>query len=132
MVIETSAILAILGAEPEAPAFADAIERDPIRLGSAASVMEASIVVVARHGDAGARELDLLLLKIQAEIVPGTAQHATLGRDAYIRYGKGRHRAGLNFGDCFSYALAKSSGEPLLYKGQDFCHTDIDTVQEIQ
>ena len=129
MVIETSAMLAILQAEPEAPSFAEAIERDPVRLVSAASVLEASIVIVARHGDAGARELDLFLLKAQADIVPVTAEHAALGRDAYIRFGKGRHPAGLNFGDCFAYALARASGEPLLFKGEDFSRTDAATVE---
>ena len=129
MVIETSAILAILEAEPDAAAFAEAIERDPVRLVSAASVLEASIVVVARHGDEGARELDLLLLKAQAEVVPVTGEHAALGRDAYVRYGKGRHPAGLNFGDCFAYAVARASGEPLLFKGQDFSRTDVAAVK---
>jgi len=129
VVIETSAVLAILDAEPEAAAFAEAIERDPVRLVSAASVLEASIMVVARHGDAGARELDLFLLKAQAEVVPVTAEHAALGRDAYVRYGKGRHPAGLNLGDCFAYALARASGEPLLFKGGDFGRTDVATVE---
>jgi ribonuclease VapC len=131
MVIDTSALLAILGDEPEAPAFASAIEQDPVRLVSAASVLEASIVVVARHGDSGARELDLLLLKAQAEVVPVTAEHAALGRDAYVRYGKGRHPAGLNFVDCFAYALARASGEPLLFKGDDFGRTDVAAVDAV-
>jgi ribonuclease VapC len=129
VVIETSAVLAILEAEPEAASLAEAIERDPVRLISAASVLEASIVIVARYGDAGARELDLFLLKAQVEVVPVTGEHAALGRDAYIRYGKGRHPAGLNFGDCFAYALARASGEPLLYKGQDFSRTDVAAVE---
>ena len=129
MVIETSAVLAILEAEPEAAAFAEAIERDPVRLVSAASVLEASIVIVARHGDAGARELDLLLLRAQAEVIPVTAEHAALGRDAYSRFGKGRHPAALNFGDCFAYALARASGEPLLFKGEDFGRTDVVAVE---
>lgn len=131
MVIETSAVLAILQAEPEAAAFAEAIERDPVRLVSAASVLEASIVIVARYGDAGARELDLFLLKAQADVVPVTAEHAALGRDAYVRFGKGRHPAGLNFGDCFAYALARASGEPLLFKGEDFNRTDVAAVERV-
>lgn len=129
MVMDTSAILAILEDEPEAEVFAEAIERDPVRLVSAASVLEASIVVMARHGDAGARELDLFLLKAQAEVVPVTAEHAALGRDAWARYGKGRHAAGLNLGDCFAYALARASGEPLLFKGDNFRHTDVAVVE---
>jgi ribonuclease VapC len=131
VVIETSAVLAILQAEPEAAAFAEAIERDPVRLVSAASVLEASIVIVARYGDAGARELDLFLLKAQADVVPVTAEHAALGRDAYVRFGKGRHPAGLNFGDCFAYALARASGEPLLFKGEDFNRTDVAAVERV-
>jgi ribonuclease VapC len=128
VVIDTSAILAILEAEPDAAAFAEAIEMDPVRLVSAATVLEASIVVLARHGDAGARELDLFLLRAQADVVPVTAEHAALGRDAWVRYGKSRHPAGLNFGDCFAYALARASGEPLLFKGQDFRRTDVAVV----
>jgi ribonuclease VapC len=129
MVIDTSAILAILEMEPEAEKFARAIERDPVRLVSAASVLEAGIVVVARHGEAGARELDLLLLKAGVDIVPMTAGHASLGREAYVRFGKGRHKASLNLGDCFSYALARASGQPLLFKGGDFPLTDVRTVK---
>ena len=88
-------------------------------------------MVVARHGDAGARELDLLLLKAQAEVVPVTAEHSAFGRDAWVRYGKGRHRAALNFGDCVSYALARASGEPQLLKGDDFGLTDVAAVEGV-
>ena len=125
MVIDTSAIIAILFQEPEAAAFSDAIEGDATRLMSAASVLEASIVVEAASGETGGRELDLLLYKAGIEIAAVTADQAELARRAYRAYGKGRHAAGLNYGDCFAYALAKASAEPLLYKGDDFARTDI-------
>ena len=125
MVIDTSAIIAILFQEPEAAAFSSAIEGDAIRLMSAASVLEASIVVEAASGEGGGRELDLLLYKAGIEIAAVTADQAELARRAYRAYGKGRHAAGLNYGDCFAYALAKASAEPLLYKGGDFARTDI-------
>ena len=92
---------------------------------SAASVLEASIVVEAASGETGGRELDLLLYKAGIEIAAVTADQAELARRAYRAYGKGRHAAGLNYGDCFAYALAKASAEPLLYKGGDFARTDI-------
>ena len=125
MVIDTSAIIAILFQEPEAAAFSSAIEGDAIRLMSAASVLEASIVVEAASGETGGRELDLLLYKAGIEIAAVTADQVELARRAYRAYGKGRHAAGLNYGDCFAYALAKASAEPLLYKGGDFAMTDI-------
>jgi len=90
------------------------MESDTTRLPSAASVLETSIVVEARYGEPGARELDLLLYKASIEIVSVTHDQVELARQVYRRYGKGRHPAGLNFGDCFSYALSKHSGEPLL------------------
>ena len=125
MVIDTSAVIAILFQEPEAAAFSAAIEGDATRLMSAASVLEASIVVEAASGETGGRELDLLLYKAGIEIAAVTADQVELARRAYRAYGKGRHAAGLNYGDCFAYALAKASAEPLLYKGGDFAMTDI-------
>jgi ribonuclease VapC len=125
MVIDSSAVLAILFAEADDATFADAIEADPTRMMSAVSVLEAGIVVEARKGPAGGRELDLLLHRGRIDIVPFNAQQLELARDAYRRYGKGYHRAALNFGDCCAYALASASGEPLLFKGDDFGHTDI-------
>lgn len=125
MVIDTSVLIAILANEPEAELFESAIDADPVRLISAASVLEAGIVAEARYGDIGGRELDLLLYKAEFEIVAVTADQVDAGRRAFSRYGKGRHPAALNFGDCFSYALAKTSGEPLLSKGHDFPQTDI-------
>lgn len=100
----------------------------PRRLLSAASLLEAGIVMLARRGDAGARELDSLVRISGLEIVPVTAEQVALARYAYATFGKGRHRAGLDFGDCFSYALARDRGAPLLFKGDDFGHTDVDPV----
>jgi ribonuclease VapC len=98
---------------------------DPVRLISAATVLEATIVLETRLGDAGGREFDLWLLKVGAEVVPVDAEQTEATRRAWRRYGKGRHAAGLNYGDCFSYALALTRGEPLLFKGDDFAKTDI-------
>ena len=125
MVIDTSVLIAILANEPEAELFEAAIDADPIRLISAASVLEAAIVAGARYGDIGGRELDLLLYKAQIQIVAVTPDQVDAGRQAFSMYGKGRHPAALNFGDCFSYTLAKTSGEPLLFKGSDFSQTDV-------
>jgi ribonuclease VapC len=125
MVIDTSAVVAILFGEPEAEVFAETIEQDPVRLMSAASVLEAAIVVESELGDSGARELDLLLYKAGITIVPFSPEHLAAARHAFRVFGKGRHAAALNFGDCFSYALCKSTGEPLLFKGADFPRTDI-------
>jgi ribonuclease VapC len=125
MVIDTSAIVAILFGEPEAETFALAIEQDPVRLMSAASVLEAAIVVESELGESGARELDLLIYKANIAVAPFTAEHLAAARHAFRLFGKGRHPAGLNFGDCFSYGLSRSTGEPLLFKGDDFARTDI-------
>jgi ribonuclease VapC len=92
---------------------------------SAASVVQAGIVVYARHGDYGERELDLLLHRLSVEIASVTAEHADLARAAFRQFGKGRHPAGLNYGDCFSYALATLMDEPLLFTGDDFAKTDV-------
>jgi ribonuclease VapC len=125
MVIDTSAIVAILFNEPDAEYFESALVSDPTRLMSAASVLETAIVVEARLGEAGSQEFDQLLQTAQITIVPVTAQQVEIGRQAYHTYGKGRHPAGLNYGDCFAYALAKTTSEPLLFKGNDFSQTDI-------
>ena len=126
MVIDTSALVALLFDESDAELFELAIEADPRRLMSAASILETSIVVESRFGDAGGRELDLLLYKAQIEIVAVTPEQIDIARHAYRTYGKGRHPAGLNFGDCFVYALCKMSGESLLFKGNDFSQTDVE------
>jgi ribonuclease VapC len=129
MVIDTSALIAILLGEPEAEALAIAIANDPKRLVSAFSALEGGIVIEAKKGEAGGRELDLLIHRAQIEIVPMTSEHCELARFACRAFGKGRHPAGLNIGDCCSYALAKYSGEPLLFKGDDFAKTNLQAVQ---
>ena len=97
---------------------------------SAATVLETTIVLETRLGDAGGREFDLWLLKVGAEVVPVDAEQIDAARRAWRRYGKGRHAAGLNYGDCFSYALALTRGEPLVFKGEDFAKTDINRRDE--
>ncbi len=125
MVIDTSAIVAIALNEPDAAELELRIADDPVRLISAATVLETTIVLETRLGDAGGREFDLWLLKVGAEVVPVDAEQIDAARRAWRRYGKGRHPAGLNYGDCFSYALALTRGEPLVFKGEDFARTDI-------
>ena len=129
MVLDTSALLVVLLNEPDAPAFRLAIEADPVRLVSAATLVETAIVIEARVGEAGGRELDLLVQKASIEIVAVDAEHADIARHAYRQFGKGRHAAGLNYGDCFSYALAHAAGEPLLFRGNDFSQTDVTPVE---
>jgi ribonuclease VapC len=126
MVIDTTAVLAILQLEPESGRFAAQIEADPIRLISAVSVLEAGMITEVRKGEAGALELDNFILRGQIQTVPFDAEQADIARLAFRRFGKGRHPAGLNFGDCAVYALASTRGEPLLFKGEDFSRTDID------
>lgn len=128
MVVDTSALVALLGMEAEAARLAAAIEADATRLISAASVVEAALVIESRYGPDGGRELDLLIAKAGLSVEPVTAQQAEIAREAWRRFGKGRHAAGLNFGDCFSYALARDTGEPLLFKGTDFPQTDVAAV----
>jgi len=128
MVIDTSALLALLLSEPEARAIAEAIAADPRRLLSAFTALEAAVVVEAKKGEAAGREFDLLAQKAGFDVVPLDAGQAELARSAWRRYGKGRHPAGLNIGDCCSYALARFTGEPLLFKGNDFARTDARAV----
>lgn len=125
MVIDTSALVAILNREPEAQSFIDAIAADSRRLISAATLQETVVVIASRYGEAGLRELDLFLHKAAIETVPFGAEQQALAREAFLTFGRGRHPARLNFGDCFSYALSKSSGEALLFKGHDFSQTDV-------
>src|SRR5215468_8893383 len=125
MVIDTSALAAIFFNEPERGKFLSAIISAPSRLVSAAIVLETGMVVESRLGDAAGRELDLFLIRSNFQIVPVDAEQAELARSAWRRYGKGRHPAALNFGDCFAYALAKWSGDALLVKGTDFSQTDV-------
>jgi len=125
MVIDTSALVAIALNEPEASAFELRIADDPVRLISAATILEAAMVIETRLGEAGSSELDLWLYKASVEVVAVDANYADCARRAWRRFGKGRHPAGLNFGDCLAYALATLSQEPLLFKGDDFAKTDI-------
>lgn len=125
MVIDTSAVVAILQREPESERFAALLEADSIRLISAVSVLEAGMIVEVRKGETGALELDNFILRGQFQTVPFDAEQANIARLAFRQFGKGRHPAGLNFGDCAAYALASTRGEPLLFKGEDFAKTDI-------
>lgn len=125
MVIDTSALIAILFGEPEALSFTRTIADESRKLISVFNALESGIVVEARKGEAGGRELDLLMHRARIEIVAMNADQAELARAAWRKFGKGNHPAGLNIGDCCAYALAKYSGEPLLFKGNDFTQTDI-------
>lgn len=128
MIVDTSALLAILFGEKDAENYARAIsEADVCRI-SAATFVEVSVVVEAQTGDAGSRQWDSFFRTAGISIEPVTEEHAYAARQAWSDFGKARHPAGLNFGDCFSYALAKVSGEPLLFKGQDFRKTGIAAV----
>jgi ribonuclease VapC len=128
MVLDTSALLALLLDEPEAEAFRVAVEEDTTRLVSAATWLETALVIETRKGEAGGRELDLMLHKAEITVVAVDVEHVSEARRAHRRFGKGRHAAGLNFGDVFAYALARTSGEPLLFKGDDFVKTDVSRV----
>jgi ribonuclease VapC len=129
MVLDTSALLAILEDEPERRAFNEAIEAADSRALSAANYVETSIVLEARYGADGVRDMDLFVERAGIELVPVDAAQARIACRAFSRFGKGRHRAGLNFGDCFAYALATARSEALLFKGDDFVHTDLATPQ---
>jgi ribonuclease VapC len=131
MIIDTSALIAILLNEAEAEAFAKAIALDPKRLVSSFNLSEAAIVIEARKGEAGGIELDLLMHRARIEIVAMSTEQVELARAAWRYYGKGNHPAGLNIGECCAYALAKYSGEPLLFKGGDFALTDITSALAI-
>ena len=128
MVVDTSAVLALLLDEPEAEIFRVAIEDDETRLVSAATLLETALVIEARKGEAGGRELDLLVHKAAIAVVPLDEEQVSEARRAWRRFGRGRHAAALNFGDLFAYALARTSGEPLLFKGEDFARTDVARV----
>src|SRR5581483_11882251 len=130
MVIDTSAILAILLGQRDAPAFAEAIEQADDRRISAANYLEAALVI-DNHGDPIARrEFDRFFDRSRIEIEPVTAELARIARQAHQDFGRGRHRAAVNFGDCLAYALARSLNQPLLYKGSDFSHTDVRSAIE--
>jgi ribonuclease VapC len=128
MVVDTSVLVAILRSERDADELSRKLfDGFPRRL-SAASYLELSMVMSSGGGADGLLRVDAFLEKAEIEIVPVTEQDALLAREAFLHFGKGRHPAGLNFGDCFSYALAKRLGEPLLFKGNDFTQTDLEPV----
>jgi ribonuclease VapC len=128
MVIDTSALVAILQSEMEAEGFERAVVEASIRLIPATCVLEARMVLVTRRGEPALAELDLWLSKTMTEIVPIDLPLVDIATQAWLTYGKGRHAAALNFADCLSYALAKRSGLPLLFKGEDFSKTDVQAV----
>ncbi len=128
MVIDTSALVAIFLAEPERKQFLEFILQPDKKLISAASALETGIVLESKRGDAAGREFDLFVIRTNLEIVPVDAEQVEIARLGWRKYGKGRHAAGLNFGDCFAYALAKLSGEKLLAKGNDFRFTDVELM----
>src|ERR1700722_8290504 len=125
MIIDTSAIIAILNDEPERRFFNEASEKSDVCLLSTAGFVEASIVMENNRGYEGLRDFDLWMATAGIELAPVDADQAQIARQAFRQYGKGGHPATLNFGDCFSYALAKATGFPLLFKGEDFTKTDI-------
>ena len=130
MIIDTSAIIAILRAEPEALACARAIERAAVRRVSAVNYAEAAIVIDGSRDAIASRRFDELIREARLVIEPVTEVKARIAREAYRDFGRGSgHPAKLNFGDCFAYALAKAKTEPLLYKGKDFARTDVETAR---
>jgi ribonuclease VapC len=128
MVIDTSAVLAILLAEPEAEGFADAIDSAESAHVSAASYLESAVVIDCRGDAFASREFDRFFQRSSISVEPVTFEQARIARRAYRNFGKGQHPAALNFGDCLSYALAKALDEPLLFKGDDFGRTDIEAA----
>jgi ribonuclease VapC len=130
MTLGTSAVFAVLQDEDERTEFVSLIEQSPRRLISTVSVLEAAMVLEGRRGDDAGSDLDLFLQRASVETVAFDEGQLLVARTAFRRFGKGRHSAGLNFGDCASYALAQWSGEPLLFKGRDFAATDVARVRE--
>ena len=128
MIIDTSAILAILLRESDSERYEQAIADSWPRRMTAVALLEATMVVEGRGGIGASNDLDAFLKRTQVELVPVTAEHVASARQAWRRFGKGNHPAALNFGDCFAYALAAVSGEPLLFKGGDFAQTDIEAA----
>ena len=128
MIIDTSALVAILAGEADASRYAQVIEADATPRIGAAALLEASIVLTRWYGDDALAALDAFTREAGAEVIAFDLPQLRAAQAAYLRFGKGRHPAGLNFGDCMSYALAQASGEPLLYKGHDFSQTDIESA----
>ena len=128
MIIDTSALLAVLLGEPDAGRFENSIARAWPRRKSTVALLEAAMVVENRGGTRAGQALDELLEKAEIQLVPVTSEHASAARRAWRRFGKGKHPAALNFGDCFAYALAEATGKPLLSKGKDFARTDVEAA----
>ena len=129
MIVDSSAVVAILGNECEGDSLEHTISEAPTRCMSAVSYVETAIVIDSRGDPTLGRRFDDFLRLMSINVEPVTVEQARIAREAYRDFGKGRHRAGLNFGDCFAYALAKKKGEPLLFKGDDFRKTDVDVVE---
>jgi ribonuclease VapC len=130
VIVDTSVVIAILRDEPDAAAISEALGRPEVRRMSAVSYVEAAVVVDGNRNPVLSRRFDDLLRDVEIAVEPVTFNQARIAREAYRDFGKGRHRAGLNLGDCFAYALAKEKGETLLFKGNDFSHTDIEPALE--
>ena len=128
MIVDTSALVAVLFDEPDSERYATAMAQAARCRMSAANFLEAALVVEGRAGISGAQELDIFIETAEIEIVPVSVEQARVARRAWREFGKGNHPAGLNFGDCFAYALAKIAGEPILYKGDDFTLTDVESA----
>jgi ribonuclease VapC len=128
MIVDSSAIVAILRNEPDAASMSAILQQESVCRMSAVTYAEAGIVTDGNRNPILSRRFDDLLRDVGIRVEPVTAEQAKLARQAYRDFGKGRHKAGLNFGDCFAYALAKEMDEPLLFKGDDFRHTDIEAA----
>ena len=129
MIVDTSAVIAVLRNEGDASAFGEAMQRSSICRLSAVSYFEAGGVIDSNRDPVLSRRLDDLIREVRMRIEPVTPHQAQIARQAYRDFGKGRHKAGLNFGDCFAYALARDLDEPLLFKGTDFQHTDVEAAE---
>jgi len=129
MIVDSSVIIAVLRGEADAVAISGALQRAPICRMSAVTYVEAAVVTDSNRNPLLSRRFDDLLRDVGIQIESVTLEQAKIARYAYRDFGKGRHKAGLNFGDCFAYALAKDLGEPLLFKGNDFLHTDVEAAE---
>jgi ribonuclease VapC len=129
VIVDSSALIAILRNEPDASAIAQALQQAPFRHISAVTYVEAAVVADNDRNPLLSRRFDNLIRDAQVSVEPVTPRQAEIARQAYRDFGKGRHKAGLNFGDCFAYALAKEMDEPLLFKGTDFARTDVEAVK---
>ena len=125
MILDTSVLIALLRREPDCARYERVLGAGSPVVASSATLVETAIVAEGKGGPAAGVELDALLRDLGVQIIPFTAEHAALAREGWRRFGKGRHKAGLNFGDCFAYALARARNEPLLFKGDDFVQTDV-------